>query len=48
MAICLLGLNPETENALIAVLGPTGAGKSTFNKAITGHDVKVGHGLLSG
>jgi hypothetical protein len=37
------------KKCLIAVMGPTGSGKSSFIKVITGRqDIKVGHTLLSG
>ncbi|PPR03108.1 hypothetical protein CVT24_012413 [Panaeolus cyanescens] len=32
---------------IIAVMGPTGAGKSTFIKTVSGYDVKIGHTLDS-
>ena len=32
---------------VIAVLGKTGSGKTSFIKAVTGKDLKVGHGLTS-
>jgi predicted GTPase len=37
------------KKCLIAVMSPTGSGKSSFIKGITGRqDIKVGHTLLSG
>lgn len=36
------------KEVVIAVMGVTGAGKSSFIKRITGQDVFVGHGLNSG
>ena len=36
-------------NVVIAVMGVTGVGKSTFIKNITGRkDIVIGHGLVSG
>ena len=36
-------------DVIIAVMGATGVGKSTFIKTITGReDIAVGHGLFSG
>lgn len=38
-----------SEEVVIAVMGVTGSGKSTFIRAMTGNDsVHVGHGLESG
>lgn len=41
--------NRRKDGVVIAVMGVTGAGKSTFVKSVTGRDdIVVGHGLLSG
>lgn len=38
-----------SEDRVVAVMGPTGAGKSTFVHAVTGDkSIQVGHGLASG
>jgi energy-coupling factor transporter ATP-binding protein EcfA2 len=40
---------PLKEDTLIAVMGLTGSGKSTFIRSVTGiQDIKIGHGLCSG
>lgn len=38
----------DKKDIVIAVMGVTGAGKSSFIKRITGQDVVIGHGLDSG
>lgn len=39
----------QSSDVVIAVMGMTGAGKSTFIKSVTGReDIRVGHGLSSG
>lgn len=39
----------DEDDIIIAVMGPTGSGKSTFVQAVTGNsDVRIGHGLRSG
>jgi predicted GTPase len=40
--------NPRSKHALVAVMGPTGAGKSSFIAGITGADVGVCRTLHSG
>ena len=39
--------NTQLHHVFIAVMGMTGAGKSSFIKTLTGSDVFVGHGLAS-
>lgn len=40
---------PQNADIVIAVMGVTGAGKSTFIRTVTGqNDVEVGHNLESG
>ncbi|KIW68353.1 hypothetical protein PV04_04306 [Phialophora macrospora] len=42
-------LPPRKNNVVIAVMGPTGVGKSSFIKTLTGaKDIVIGHGLTSG
>jgi putative ribosome biogenesis GTPase RsgA len=42
-------LPPRHKNVVIAVIGPTGVGKSSFIKTLTGNeDIVIGHGLTSG
>jgi ABC-type proline/glycine betaine transport system ATPase subunit len=37
------------EDVVIAIMGMTGVGKSTFIRTITGcDDIVIGHGLMSG
>ncbi|KAF4450875.1 GTP binding domain protein [Fusarium austroafricanum] len=43
--IDLAALSPD--DILIAVMGVTGAGKSTFISQVTGQEVGIGHGLIS-
>jgi AAA15 family ATPase/GTPase len=39
----------RSNTVVIAVMGPTGVGKSSFIKALTGaKDIVIGHGLTSG
>ena len=46
--LAFAGASKAASNAVfIAVMGVTGAGKSTFVSQCTGRDVDVGHGLLS-
>ncbi|KAL2825496.1 P-loop containing nucleoside triphosphate hydrolase protein [Aspergillus cavernicola] len=46
--LAFAGASRSASDAIfIAVMGVTGAGKSTFVSQCTGHDVDVGHGLLS-
>lgn len=42
------GSNPQNADIVIAVMGVTGAGKSTFIRTVTGQNVKVSHNLESG
>jgi putative ribosome biogenesis GTPase RsgA len=43
-----MDITPNPNQILIAVLGVTGAGKSTFiNRARGDDEMKVGHGMLS-
>lgn len=38
-----------SDRVTIAVMGPTGTGKSSFIKRLTGrNDIAIGHGLESG
>jgi ABC-type sugar transport system ATPase subunit len=38
-----------SDDVVIALMGVTGAGKSTFIKTITGYeDIQIGHNLTSG
>ncbi|PPQ78241.1 hypothetical protein CVT24_006502 [Panaeolus cyanescens] len=37
----------KSTDYIIAVMGPTGAGKSTFIKTLTGYDLEIGHSLES-
>ena len=39
--------NFSEKSILIAVMGMTGAGKTTFISKITGLDMEIGHGLKS-
>lgn len=43
-----MGMAKDKKEIVIAVMGVTGAGKSSFIKGITSQDVFVGHGLNSG
>lgn len=41
--------DPTVENVVVAIVGPTGVGKSSFIKTLTGaEDIMIGHGLTSG
>jgi GTP-binding protein EngB required for normal cell division len=42
-----LTLFPRNEDVVIAVMGVTGAGKSTFISQLTKEEVVVGHSLSS-
>ncbi|KAF8441309.1 P-loop containing nucleoside triphosphate hydrolase protein [Boletus edulis BED1] len=39
--------NLETDDIVIAVMGPTGTGKSTFVRLASGYDIRIGHELKS-
>jgi uridine kinase len=41
-------IETRTDEVLIAVMGATGSGKSTFISTLVEEDVGVGHGLKSG
>lgn len=44
----LPGLGTEIEEVVVAVMGMTGAGKSSLIKTVTGRDdIVIGHGLKS-
>lgn len=40
-------MSSSKEDIIIAVMGVTGAGKSTFVSLLSGEDIEIGHGLQS-
>jgi len=46
--LALTHQRPGHKDVLLAVMGVTGAGKSTFISLLTKENVQIGHGLESG